>query len=100
MSFEEDRRTNGSRAANLTVRYIDTRPRGRDLETEVRERERLERCRLEREERERQSRWVGNEISPRSQCMTMSVTYFLLPDTMKDKTEIEQETEIIVRTVS
>lgn len=58
MSFEEDRRSNGTtRANNLTVRYIDTRPRPRDLETEVRERDRLERCRMEREERDRQNRW-------------------------------------------
>ena len=57
MSFEEDRRSNGTtRANNLTVRYIDTRPRARDLETDVRERERFERCRMEREERERQNR--------------------------------------------
>jgi len=47
MSFEEDRRNNG-RANNLTVRYIDTRPRERDLE-----RERYERCRLERDDRQK-----------------------------------------------
>jgi hypothetical protein len=45
MSYEEDRRTNG-RANNLTVKYIDTRPRERDME-----RERYERSRMEREER-------------------------------------------------
>ena len=56
MSFEEDRRSNSNRANNLTVRYIDTRPRARDMETDIRERERFERCRMEREERERQNR--------------------------------------------
>ena len=59
MSFQEDRRSNGNTANNLTVRYIDTRPRPRDMETDVRERERFERCRIEREERERQNRWLG-----------------------------------------
>ena len=58
MSFEEERRSNGNRANNLTVRYIDTRPRPREMETDLRERERFERSRMEREreERERQAR--------------------------------------------
>ena len=48
MSFEEDRRNNGNRASNLTVRYIDTRER--EVEREV-ERERYERVRGERDDR-------------------------------------------------
>ena len=90
MSFEEDRRSNGSRANNLTVRYIDARPRPRDIETDVRERERFERCRMEREERERQHRRVGGQ---EIRCHNK-----ILLDTTKDKRETEQEITEMVRT--
>ena len=52
MSFDEDRRNNGSRANNLTVRYIDTRPRERDVERNI-DRDRYERSRLERDDRQK-----------------------------------------------
>ena len=50
MSFEEERRNNGNRASNLTVRYIDTRERQVDREVE---RDRYERARVERDDRQK-----------------------------------------------
>ena len=73
MSFDEDRRNNGSRANNLTVRYIDTRPRERDVERNI-ERDRYERSRLERDDRQKRYETTEAERSSDQSCPLLGTT--------------------------